>query len=267
LVHPHPLPGTLYLVLDTEKPPFDNRKARQAVNYAVDRKKVVQLATDEYGGRPTCQVLPPNFPGYRRYCPYTLDPSADGAWTAPDWAKADQLVAASGTRGAPVTLWVDSQFVGSRVGPYLKQVLERLDYRARLRSSWPGTPVNYFLQMEGGAMSHPEGPRVALGAWRADYPAASNFIQALFSCRSQLNWSRSCDPALERRIARAAKLEQANRLEAANRLWAELDRVITDKALWVPLYNGYGADLVSKRIGNYQYNPQMGALLSQLWVR
>ena len=35
----------------------------------------------------------------------------------------------------------------------------------------------------------------------------------------------------------------------------------------IPLYNGYGADLVSKRVRNYQYNPRYGALLSQLWVR
>jgi hypothetical protein len=34
-----------------------------------------------------------------------------------------------------------------------------------------------------------------------------------------------------------------------------------------PLYNLYGADLVSKRVGNYRYNPMRGALLSQLWVR
>jgi peptide/nickel transport system substrate-binding protein len=53
----------------------------------------------------------------------------------------------------------------------------------------------------------------------------------------------------------------------ANWLWTELDREITNKALWVPLYILYEADLVSKRVGNYQYNPQWGTLLSQLWVR
>ena len=62
------------------------------------------------------------------------------------------------------------------------------------------------------------------------------------------------------------QLEQTDRA-GANRLWAKLDREITDKALVVPLINGTGADLVSKRVGNYQYNPQYGPLLSQLWVR
>jgi peptide/nickel transport system substrate-binding protein len=31
--------------------------------------------------------------------------------------------------------------------------------------------------------------------------------------------------------------------------------------------NGRQIDFVSRRVGNYQYNPQWGALLDQLWVR
>jgi len=65
---------------------------------------------------------------------------------------------------------------------------------------------------------------------------------------------------------RAAELEQTDRARA-NRRWAELDREITDRAPLVPLYNTYDADLVSKRVGNYQYNPQLGALLSQIQLR
>lgn len=265
-IHQHPLAGMPYLVLDPNRPPFDDPRARRALNYALDRKKILQLGPEEGLGRPTCQVLPPNFPGYRRYCPYTLDPSAGGAWTAPDPAKAARLVAASGTAGASVTLWVDRDFAGDRVGRYLKRLLTTLRYRPRLRESFEGSPRNYFIQLEQGVMSHPRGPQVAYVAWGADYPAASNFIQMLFACRSNINYGRYCDPALEERISRAVQLEQTDRV-GANRLWPQLDREITNKALVVPLFNIYRADLVSKRVGNYQYNPQTGALLSQLWVR
>jgi peptide/nickel transport system substrate-binding protein len=115
-------------------------------------------------------------------------------------------------------------------------------------------------------MSRDRGPRVAFAAWSADYPAASSFIRDLFACGSKFNYSRFCDQALEQKISRAVELEQTDPF-GANHLWAQLDRQITDRALWVPLFNGYRADLVSKRVGNYQYNPQTGALLSQLWVR
>jgi peptide/nickel transport system substrate-binding protein len=41
--------------LNTRVPPFDDVRARLAVNYALDR---------------TCQILPPNYPSYRRACLY-----------------------------------------------------------------------------------------------------------------------------------------------------------------------------------------------------
>jgi YVTN family beta-propeller protein len=261
----HPLAGTAYLALDTTKPPFDDARARRALNYAIDRNTIAQLATE--GSRPTCQVLPPNFPGYRRYCPFTL-PSSDGAWTAPDRARAAQLVDESGTAGASVTIWVDRRMVGGRVGRYLKRLLGSLGYRPQLHESFPdpGTPGDYFSQLQQGARSHHRRPQVAWVGAGAVYPAASSIFRGSFACRSRFNYGGFCDPALEQRISRALKLEQTDR-GAANRLWAELDREITDKALWVPLFNSYQADLVSKQVRNYQYNPQRGALLSQMWVR
>jgi YVTN family beta-propeller protein len=269
-VHRHPQLITQYLALNPNRPPFDHLRTRQAVNYALDRNKVVQLAGGQDANRPTCQVLPPNLAGYRRYCPYTLDPSADGGWTAPDPAKATRLVAASSTARKPVTLWFP-RFAGTRLGPYLADLLESLGYLVHLRSSFGGEKAEpfgpYFTAAR--ALSKPgarASPQIVYGGWTTVYPAASDFIQPLFSCRSEWNFGQFCDRVLERRIGRAVELEPTDPA-AANRLWAELDREITDKALWIPLFNVYGADLVSKRVGNYQYNPARGALLSQLWVR
>lgn len=41
----------------------------------------------------------------------------------------------------------------------------------------------------------------------------------------------------------------------------------TAKAPAIPLYTLSRADLVSKRVGNYIYNPEFGVLLDQLWVK
>lgn len=49
--------------------------------------------------------------------------------------------------------------------------------------------------------------------------------------------------------------------------WQRIDREISDKAPWVPLFNPESLDLLSKRVGNYQYNPNgFGVLIDQLWV-
>lgn len=78
--------------------------ARRAVNYAVDRDRLIRLIGGPQVGQPTCQILPPGMPGYQPYCPYTLNPGPAGAWTAPQLARAEQLISASGTRGARVTV-------------------------------------------------------------------------------------------------------------------------------------------------------------------
>ena len=75
------------MFLNTRQPPFTSLKARQAVNYAIDRARIIQLfrlAADQ--GTLTCQVLPAELPGHQPYCPYTIGP--DGIWHGPDLAKA-----------------------------------------------------------------------------------------------------------------------------------------------------------------------------------
>jgi len=110
--------------------------------------------------------------------------------------------------------------------------------------------------------------------WIADYPAASGFFNGLFSCASFLpdnpvnqNASEFCDPQLDRQIAQGS-IEQATNPDAARGLWERVDRQTVDQAPWVPLVNPKVIDVLSKRVGNYQYSPSgLGMLLDQLWVR
>jgi hypothetical protein len=50
-------------------------------------------------------------------------------------------------------------------------------------------------------------------------------------------------------------------------LWARIDRRVTHAAPWVLLVTPVATSLVSERIGNYQFHPQLGPLHDQLWVR
>src|SRR5438552_16222576 len=105
-VYINPLTAVLYFAFNVRVPPFNNLKARQAVNYATDRNALVKI----YGGPklavPTCQILPPGFPGYKAYCPYTKNPGS-GKCAAPDLAKARKLTNASGTKAAVVQVKTD----------------------------------------------------------------------------------------------------------------------------------------------------------------
>jgi YVTN family beta-propeller protein len=258
-LHVQPSMGTFYLVADVTRPPFDDVHARRAINYALDRNKVVRLVGGPSAARPTCQVLPPNFPGYEPHCPYTVDPDPSAGWTAADTARARRLVRASGRAGAEVELWWHRDF-GERAGRYLEQVLDSLGYRTRLRL-FSGDLGKYFRAVEAsGASWH-----LAGSGWFADSPAASNFIN-LFSCSAPYNIGRFCDSAIDVEIRRALRLQERNPA-AANESWAALDRELTERAPWIFLYTPYSEDFVSKRVGNYQHHPLWGTLFAQLWVR
>ena len=79
----NPEPRTTYVFLNTRVPPFNDVRIRRAVSYAIDRAAVVRALGGLDRARPTCQLLPPNFPGYQPYCPFTLQPSRVGVWTTP----------------------------------------------------------------------------------------------------------------------------------------------------------------------------------------
>jgi YVTN family beta-propeller protein len=248
-----PVPGTHFFLLNSNVPPFDDVRVRQALNYAVDRDAVLELARGAGVAQPTCQVLPPNFPGYRPYCPYTANPTDGGQWVAPDLDRAEQLVAASGTKGQPVLVWANDKAVGQ----YVVDVLRALGYEARLRAfaSFDEYDAELFKPENFATFG------VAQLQWFPDYPAASGFIDAgIFNC------SYFCDRAIDSKIARAKTLQATDPM-AASALWARIDRDLTDQAPWLFLYNNKQPDFVSSRVGNFQYNLQYGILLDQLWVK
>jgi peptide/nickel transport system substrate-binding protein len=67
-------------------------------------------------------------------------------------------------------------------------------------------------------------------------------------------------------MARAAAV-QVQDPAAATVLWQQVEQSILAHAPVVPAYNRRNVDFVSKRVGNYQYNPQWGLLLDQAWVK
>ena len=128
-VHIDPQPATYYFAFNTTIPPFDNLKARQAVNFATDRNALIKL----YGGpklaSPTCQVLPPDFPGYKPYCPYTAG-SDTTKWTGVDLTKAKQLVQQSGTSGMKVVVNSASDDTSKALAQQMVSDLDKIGYKA-----------------------------------------------------------------------------------------------------------------------------------------
>ena len=257
---------TTYLFLNTREPPFTSLKARQAVNYAIDRGRILQLLHRAPGqAAVTCQILPADFPGHQSYCPYTTG-TKDRIWHGPDMAKARRLAKDSHTTNVPVTVWTFQGFANGTVNSYLVRLLKDLGYRARQRTVSPG---RFFTAV---ANAHSK-IQAGLNAWGADFPTASGIFLPVLSCRSfyqdptnTLNYAGFCDPRADQ-LASQAQAAQLTDPATARRLWAQVDRLVTDQAPWVPILSHAPATFVSARIGNYQQSSSIGPLLDQMWVR
>ncbi len=250
---------TFYVFLNTQVPPFDDVRVRRAVNYAVDRNRMDDVRGGPELERPSCQVLPPSLDGYRPYCPYTIRPSADGRYTGPNLAKARSLVAASGTTGEKVTLVGYAGIFQPQGGNYLVSVLRRLGYKVRFKNF---TRDDYF-----SAISDPRRRiQAGIAGWLQDYPSAGNFFEPQVTCGSKNNYAQFCNRRIDREIADASSLQSTDP-GAASRLWSKVDHDVVDQAPWLFMQNPLSFVLVSRRVGNYQFNPQWGVLLDQLWVR
>lgn len=116
-------------------------------------------------------------------------------------------------------------------------------------------------------------PQAYFFTWIPNYPAPSEFLgQQFWSCKSFVprstannNLSEFCDPRFDAIVRSALAAEDAKSPTAAQ-LWSKADRQFTDQAPTVNLANPSQIDLVSHRVGDYQYNPQLGVLLDELWV-
>ena len=269
-LHTGPLGATIGLVLNTRVRPFSVLAARQALNYAIDRSKLIQLIDGPLTAQPACQILPPGLPGYQPYCPYTLNPGPGGVWTAPNLALAEHLVTTSGTRGARVSVLTGAfgtNIPDQATGQYLVSVLDQLGYRASLHviTDWHAYDQGLYdsrQRMQAGWFS-----------WYQDYPAPADFISPLLTCHSflpgnpaNLNAAEFCNPRIDAQVTQALALQARNPSTAAA-LWARIDHQIVDQAAWVPIYNPRSLILLSTRVGNYQYDPYWSVLIDQLWVR
>jgi YVTN family beta-propeller protein len=266
----HVFPGraTNELFVNMRVAPFDDVRARQALNYALDR--ATSLSAGGFAtATPTCQVLPPNFPGYEPYCPYTLNPRL-GSWSAPNLEKARALVRASGTRGSRVTLWYPSAspLPGSAPPATVMAALRQMGYRPSLHVI-KGLS-DYFAKVYDSRTR----AQVGFSGWLADFAAGSGYLTPQVSCQSfkpgsalqNQNASEFCDPSVDARIRRALRLQAADP-SASGPAWAAIDRAVVDRAALVPINNPRDLEFTSRRVGNYQFNPQWGVLLDQLWVR
>jgi peptide/nickel transport system substrate-binding protein len=206
-----------YFWMDTQRPPFDDLRVRQAVNYAIDPAALERI----YAGTidRTQQVLPPQMPGYRRFELYPHD-----------LARAKELVRRADPADRDLTVWTIDLPPGDEAGEYFQQVLEQLGFDVKLKKV---NGASYFTLI--GNSNTPD-LDAGWSNWLLDYPHPNDYFQPQLAGESILpsgntNWSNFDDPAVNRKIR---ELERQTLGPRQEREYAALDREVMRQAPWAP---------------------------------
>jgi peptide/nickel transport system substrate-binding protein len=213
------IPSTFYFFLNTQTKPFNNPLAREAVNYALDRRALVRLASGFLS--PECYFLPSGIAGHPTgACPFG---SKDGA---PDLAKAKALVQQAGLVGAPVTVWGQERSPRKQYVEYYTSVLNQIGFKA--------TPKiisdSVYFPTIGNAQTNPQ---TGFADWIQDFPNPSDFY-LLMDARSiqptnNENFSKVDDPHIQSELSKLNAVP-ATKLSTVAGEWQALDQYVAKKA-------------------------------------
>jgi peptide/nickel transport system substrate-binding protein len=181
-------------------------------------------------------------------------------------AKAKQLIAASGTKGASVKVNTDTVETDKALGLYFVGLLNKLGYKASLQALSPDIQYPYCQNSKNKI-------QFCWSSWYQDYPAASDFLNILLGCASFIpnsnaspNIAEFCDKGIQAQMD-AALQQGITDPSGANTKWQAIDKAVTDQAPWVSMFNPKYIDFLSKRVKGYQFSPQWYFLLAQASVK
>jgi peptide/nickel transport system substrate-binding protein len=214
---PEPTISNYFFWMNVTKPPFDDVKVRQAVNYAVDPEALVRIYSG--GLEPLQQVLPPGMPGHEKLDLYPHD-----------MAKAKQMIAQANPPDRDITVWTDDLSPNDDAGAYYQDVLKKLGFNAKLKVLGAD---NYFTVI--GNLSTPD-LDTGWADWFEDYPHPNDFFQPLLDGGSIFptnngNFAQIDDPKLNAKIAELSTKQLTPDVEQQ---YAALDRAYMEQAPWAP---------------------------------
>jgi len=225
--------NTYYYALNNAMPPFNNIKARKAVQMAIDPNAII---SGIYGGlgRPTENFLPPGYPQYKK-----ID-----AWHF-DLAAAKKLVQQSGTSGQTVDVYGNNEDPTKSTTEYLANQLSKIGYKPKLHL----LSRQVYFQTIGNQATKAQ---AMFTDWFQDYPHPLDWFDTLLNGNRitklhNNNVGNVKVPSVDKEIE-ALKKETQN-TPAVNDRWAKVDReLMVTYATTVPYMNRSQTDFFSNRM-------------------
>ena len=218
--------------------PFDDRRVRQALNYAVDKEHLVKLL---HGAAVASHGLlsPGMFGRDDQLAPYPHDP-----------AKARALLAEAGYAGGlELEFLTQDDFEAETIAESIQGDLAEIGVRVRITKLEWAT----YTTLIGAA----NGPPFSLATWTGDYPDPTDFFDAVFHSRmiaddNSNNSSFYSNPELDALLDRArGETDPATRAA----MYRRAERILYDDAPWIWGYHQMLTEVVQPYVKGYAPHP------------
>ncbi len=227
-----------YLGLNCRKPPFNDIRVRQAVNMAIDRKRILDTVYEKRGV-PAIGPIPP--PLWK----FGMGPKAsDGYSYAPDRAKS--IIAQAGAAGTRIRIFISAEPEVLDIVEVVQQYLAQAGIQADI------TQLDWSAYKE--ALNKGEADAFWL-SWWADYPDPENFFYPLFysgNAGPAGNRTFYSDPAFDRLIDEAQATADARKRYA---LYQLADERVIRGAPWVFMWHRSDFYVVQPRVKDFRLYP------------
>lgn len=238
LVQGRPGLNTYYLGLNCAKPPFDDIRLRRAVNYAIDRQRILNTVFEKRGTLATGPVPPGLWKKSlfaRGSKGYRYDPKT-----------ARELIRQAGAAGTTIKIYISSDAEVLDIVEVIQSELNAV-----------GLPVE-ITQLDWSAFKQAVNKGEANAfwlSWWADYPDPENFLYPLFHSASAGpagNRTRCMNPDLDRSIENAQ--HTLNEKERYRFYRQAEDQVIQD-APWVFMWHRADYYVVQPWVRDFKIYP------------
>ncbi|MEJ5964267.1 ABC transporter substrate-binding protein [Pedobacter immunditicola] len=234
----------LGILVDTNKTivknsPLRNKKVRQAINYAIDKKKLIKYLRNSIGSPATSGFVPAGMPGFDSTAVkgYVYNPKKAAALLAeagyPD-GKGMPLV----TLSASTTSRDLIEFIQGELSEIGIKVKVEVNPAASLRDMMSKNEVTFFR-----------------GSWIADYPDAENYLSVFYS-KNRVpfgpNYTGYFNDDFDRLFEQSYYEEDAQKRFA---LYHQMDNMILEHASIVPIYYDQSVVMLQNNISGYPMNP------------
>lgn len=239
---PVPITGLgIFAPVNAKKFPTDDIAVRRAIQYAVDKKGVVQLA--EAGAiPPSLTPLQPSMTAYDKSLEamYPFDPAKaeqtlkDGGWTKKDgvWEKDGKRLTLTITAISTSTSY---PLLAQAMQNYLQKIGMEVNVQQLASPAWLAANINGDMSLT---------PLQYIGV---DADALSNW----FTAGQYFNWSHYSNPKLDELFKQGREqTDPSKRLP----IYAEIQKILMDEAVMLPIRQNIDLVMISKKLTGVTYS-------------